>query len=1394
LARDKRCIFSFAGKILLVCLVLAPPAAVARSGSGTSQAIERYIVELKDPPLAMYDGRELSVENRDRRRRLPATAPHLTGHRRLLTKSQGSVTYLQFIAERQKEFLSEVSLLLGRPVPVVHRYSMATNGLAIDLSAGEAAIVAESPLVKSLAADERHTLNTYAGPPWVGAPDIWTGDAGFPEKRGEGIVIGVLDSGINWEHPSFDNPAIDGYVHANPLGVSKGLCQNPASGAQCNGKLIGVYDFVVDDPFTEDVVEENTNGRDNDGHGSHTASTAAGNPVNTFLTGGVPVDVSGGAPRANIISYRVCYIGEPAGPDTGGCTTSSILSAIEQAIVDGVDVINHSLGSKSGAGNPWRFDHVERAYLAAREAGIVVAASAGNDGPGEGTTGSPANSPWVMAVGNATHNAFLSNSLKNMVGGNTPAPGDMFGASQTGGTGQKVIVHARDYGNALCGAGPSEDVATCGELQGLSNPWEGDTPFNGEIVVCDRGTYGRVEKGFNVMLAGAGGYILANTDAQGESIVADDHCLPAIHVGDEDGDELRVWLAGGIGHGGAISGLTLVEDDDRADQVASSSARGPGVPPVEDVLKPNVVAPGVSILAASSVGQSFWLASGTSMSAPHVAGAAALLKSVHPDWSVNQIITAIETTATPELATDRGIAPATPHERGTGRPQLGEAVNAGLSLEVTASEFIAANPAIGGQPRDLNLPVLVNSSCQRYCTFPRRVTDQMGGGSWTASAVDFPENVEVTINPANFTLGNGQSRDLLIDIDLSGDAVIGEWVYGAIRLRAAGAPDQFLTVAVMMGGGDLPDQLFITDDRNGGWKAYGLEGLIEMPDATFASGALTRPGKANLVEDITPEDPYDGGAGVFTTWHSLPEGASWLYARTLVSTATDLDLYVGRDINGNGMADSFEEICFSVSEVDLEYCELFDLIPGDYWILVQNWDGGDPDGDMATLVHAVIAPTEENNFAVTGPGITDSVGTVPVRLSWNNLDALPGEQYFAAMSIGTHRETPSNIGFIPITFTRSAIADPETFPLMDGTSHHLALAANGTHDRLFIDIPPGANSLTVFANGADSEQSNGLTLELRRADFDDAFGVPPFAAPAGDAEFMVSADGVGGSGPSITVFGVEPGRWYAMLTNRNGSPSSVEIRASVEFQVDPIETQPGLWEPNSRPGLGQGYEDNRGGPSRALVWYTYDEAGQPAWYISGNPVTAGNIWTADLLRFTNDGVKQHSTPVGQVSLTSLGRKDAMFSYTLFGQSGTERMQPISAETCPQVNGSPMSYTGLWYRGSDGLGGASILANASTQSQIHYLFDDSGRPRWLVAQDLQNPEPTNPEMPMLQFSGYCAVCETGTVTFENAGVLQRSFASESTGSWTLDYLFNEPLSGSAERTDQIVKLTDELLCP
>ncbi len=544
---------------------------------------QRYIVVLDDPPLAEYDGRILHTPEREMDlTRLQATANRFTGANKLDVNSPGSTKYLRFLDERFTSVRGESSLRLGRQLATTHRYRNALNGFATELSETEVEALRDVPGVKIVVRDEVHKLHTDSGPTWLGADKIYNGSAGpFAASGGEGVVVGLIDSGINWDHNSFVDAgegSSPGYDHVNPYPAQLGLCSKAE--VLCNDKLVGVYDFVVDDPDTVEK-EESNDGKDNSGHGSHVASIAVGNPLNVTLND-KPVVIAGVAPNANLVSYRVCFIGDSGDPDDDGCQTSAILSAIEQAITDKVDVVNYSIGTDED--NPWRNGSTTRAFLNLRAAGIFVATSGGNSGPNSGSIGSPANAPWIMAVGNATHDRVFASAVESLSGGATPPPVSLIGATFTDGIGVRKIVHAKDYGSALCGTGESQSGPECVDNTGLSNPFTPGT-FNGEIVVCDRGTYGRVEKGKNLQLAGAGGYILANTVDWGEDVVADDHCLPATHLGLKDSDTLRTWLASGSNHQGALSGFSIFHIAEAGDRIADSSSRGPGLPPIENYIE-----------------------------------------------------------------------------------------------------------------------------------------------------------------------------------------------------------------------------------------------------------------------------------------------------------------------------------------------------------------------------------------------------------------------------------------------------------------------------------------------------------------------------------------------------------------------------------------------------------------------------------------------------------------------------------------------------------------------------------------------------------------------------------------------------------------------------------------
>src|SRR5690606_6805865 len=219
--------------------------------------------------------------------------------------------------------------------------------------------------------------------------------------------------------------------------------------------------------------------------------------------------ISGVAPHANIIAYAAC------------CTGSALQAARDQALLDGVDIINYSIGADSPTPDPYN-DVEALSWLALRDAGIFVATSAGNSGPGISTVGSPADLPWLTVGGANSHNrAFLS--TLSLSDGTNPSL-ELSGLALAAGYGPAPVIFAKDF--VVAPATP-DDARLCGP-----DAFPPGT-FNGEIVICERGVYGRVAKGESVKAGGAGGMILAQPAEFGGgpgSLVADTHVLPAVHI------------------------------------------------------------------------------------------------------------------------------------------------------------------------------------------------------------------------------------------------------------------------------------------------------------------------------------------------------------------------------------------------------------------------------------------------------------------------------------------------------------------------------------------------------------------------------------------------------------------------------------------------------------------------------------------------------------------------------------------------------------------------------------------------------------------------------------------------------------------------------------------------
>ncbi len=727
-------------KILLAWTIYMT--ALALSGNAMAQT-SAWVVKFEQPGLLENNG---SVAD------FAATIPR--SGEKLDSRSPAAQAYLTHLDEIKNNQLQQFSAVLERSLKPRYHYRATQHGLLLDLTAAEAQLLRSQPGVVSVTREPVLQLDTDRGPTWIGATQMWDGTTtpDSMERTGKGMVVGIIDSGINSDHPAFAEVGpVDGHIHENPNGDGNyiGHCigspdanTGPNAPIQCNNKLIGAWAFTN---ASDTGAPEDTNG-----HGTHTASTTASNIlVGPFFNplAQAPIvtgQISGVAPHANVIAYDVCE----------GTNCSATSAGIDQAILDGVDAINFSI---SGGTFPWNDN--DRTFLDAVNAGIFVAASAGNTRlPNNPNPEGDVNhrGPWVMTVAASTHDRDGSATLFDMSGGMNP-PADISGASATDDLDQQTIVYAGNFSNG------DPDPEQC------LNPFPAGTWTNDEIVLCDRGTIARVLKGVNVATGGAGGLILANVAGGNESTNPDFHVIPAIHVNVADGDTLRAWLdTAGSNHSGAIDGPGGGSNPATADVLADFSLRGPNLS--FDVTKPDITNPGVSILAAESndpgtpAGSSeLDFRSGTSMSSPHTAGAAALVMEAQPGWTVTEVKSAMQMTADQTGRKEDNITPVTPDDVGNGRVDLTQAALSGLIMNETFANFLAANPASGGDPRTLNLPSMRDTTCDPDCSWTRVVkSGQAFATDWNTSGSG--DGFTVTVMPSNFSL-LGIDSDVLFKDD-----------------------------------------------------------------------------------------------------------------------------------------------------------------------------------------------------------------------------------------------------------------------------------------------------------------------------------------------------------------------------------------------------------------------------------------------------------------------------------------------------------------------------------------------------------------------------------------------------------------------------------------------------
>ena len=1003
--RSGRALLGVATFVAVAGLTFATAGSAAK-GSTPGSAMGFYVVQLAEDPAATYEG---GIEG------LPATKP---AHGQKLDGDDPKVVrYAAHLDSRHDAVLQSVG---GGAKLYDYRYVY--NGFAAKLSEAQVALLEKNSGVISIEPVEEWAPDTSTTPVFLGLTgpgNLWDQlggpssgtNAGNATGAGEGIVVGVLDTGIWPEHPSVSD-MIGGKKMYKGLPGWHGKCTSAeeAPGGSwdanlCNQKLIGARYFIETFEAFENTLAPNDfrSPRDSDGHGTHTSTTAAGNfgiePTGAASGFGA---ISGMAPRARIATYKVCW--DDGNPNTGGCFTSDSAAAIDRAVADGVDVINFSISGTATA----FLNVVEVAAFNAAAAGVFVSMSAGNSGPTVSTVAHP--SPWLTTVAASTH-PRPANGIVDLGNG-----ASFNGVSQTKSTVTASVVRAQDVG--LAGADPNLVRQCFSQHEPLGGNQATLDPalVAGKIVVCERGgaapANARVDKSRAVLDAGGVGMILINVVA-GASLNGDFHFVPTVHLDSSALAPIQTY-AQTVGATATIRPGS--SDPVAAPFMAAFSSRGPSLA-TGDQLKPDLTAPGVDVLAGYSPasllfpGFTFNLVSGTSMSSPHVAGLGALLKHKHPGWTPAMIKSALMTTGYDVLGSFPNNATGSPDAnrafaQGAGHVRPTLAADPGLVYDNGPADwirFLCGTGQLTGSlctsfgsidPSDLNLASIAIGDLAGTQTVARTVRSVASSGEmYTASVTGLP-GIDAVVTPNVFTVAPGASQTFNIAFTRTSAALS---TYQAGFLTLTGSNGHIVRSPIVIRSVSLATPLEVSLDSSNA-ATWTIKSGVGPETITLGKRGLIAATTDAVTLADDPDNTFDPAVatGTYVKEIAVPAGTTLLRGATFDSDTDgnpdDLDLYLYR-VNPDS---TMTLVATSLGATSNEVVTLRNPVaPRTYKLFVHAFETEGPDVNF-TLFSWVLGTADAGNMTVNGPFAATIGSSHTVDLTTSGLTA--GTRYLGQVT------------------------------------------------------------------------------------------------------------------------------------------------------------------------------------------------------------------------------------------------------------------------------------------------------------------------------------------------------------------------------------------------------------
>ena len=995
---------------------------VRLAGATNPEETRVYIVQLRAPSAAEYQAKVSSAS---------AASPNSKPTGRPDMGSAAIKQYAAGLVDEQQRVLTK----LGPGTQQLYSYRYGLNGFAARMTAGAAQKLENLPEVLNVWEDEVRPLATRYSPTFLNLFDAEQGLRSREGLDGDGIIIGFIDSGVAPEHPALrdtreaDRPRVcrsswgetsllgrwlcssyrrlpDTQVFDEPEDWN-GTCQTGERFVEtdCNNKLIGARWFI-DGAVETGPIDDNEfrSARDADGHGTHTITTAVGNRTSASIFGTLIGDVEGIAPKARAVVYKACWL--RPGTTRAACNTSDLANAIDAAVADGVDIINYSVGSsltKITAPD-------DIALMAATKAGVLAVVAAGNEGPNLGTVGSPAGGPWAITVaassrdGESSVEALQITAPPSIAGKYATLEANFTSPLQDVDPLEASLVLVDDEDDSL----PDGSTGTTSDgCQAIVNA----DAIDGNIALLQRSGCRFDEMISNAADAGAIAAVVYNLAGDpivmnGEEGLSD---IPAVMIGQADANLILAEFDDGNTVTVVLDKSFLLTTDDTGNVMASFSARGPA--PIADILKPDVTAPGINILAGftpdpanATPGEDFAFLSGTSMSTPHVAGVAALLLQANPNWTPSAVKSALMTTARQDVSASAGLADANPFDFGAGHIEPNSALNPGLVYDVLDDEFDAfacgtSSPAVAAArcdaladaglsfaPADLNQPAIAVSRLISSATVRRRVTNVSDEADAYTAAVAAPPGISIDVSPSTLSLGPGESADFDVTMNfLSGPLDL--WRFGSLTWSSA-STDVYSPIAVKPASILAPAE--ITSFGGSGTTTF----TVEFGYAGGYSAGVHGLNQALIVDGFVDNDPtktfsFRTDSGV--TSHVISVPADQLYARfslfdALTDGEDDLDMYVyycGAD------GDTCDKLGESGELTSEEQFDVFQPAAGLYAVLVHGFEtdqlAGGPGSNYQLLAWAIGNNDDKGNMSASGPSFVSPTTTADITVNWSDL-------------------------------------------------------------------------------------------------------------------------------------------------------------------------------------------------------------------------------------------------------------------------------------------------------------------------------------------------------------------------------------------------------------------------